>query len=78
MPSRRYRTFALHADLVAWIDRFLADDDLGYRSRAEVIAAAVREFIERRRGNVFRKGSSGPGSQAAGRGGGRTKAPRTP
>jgi len=48
MPSKQYATFALPKTLVARVDDFVAANTWGYRSRAEVLAAAVREFLERR------------------------------
>jgi Arc/MetJ-type ribon-helix-helix transcriptional regulator len=43
-----YRTVKLPADLAESVDAYVEENELGYRNRAEVVHAAVREFLERR------------------------------
>lgn len=47
-----YNTFRLPGELIKRIDEYLADNEWGYRSRAELVSAAIREFLEKRRPNV--------------------------
>ena len=45
MPTKGYTTLALPGELVERIDEFVASNRWGYRSRGEVAAVAVREFL---------------------------------
>ena len=47
VAAKGYVTISLPAELVDRIDGFLAKNNWGYRSRAEMVAAAVREFLQR-------------------------------
>jgi len=42
-----WTSVSLKDDLVALIDRFLADNQWAYSNRAEVLATAAREFLQR-------------------------------
>lgn len=47
MAVKGYVTISLPADLIEHVDAFLAKNTWGYRSRAELVAAAIREFLAR-------------------------------
>ena len=47
MPSKKYTTLALPNALVSRMDEFVVSNTWGFRSRGEVLAAAVRDFLER-------------------------------
>lgn len=44
--ARGWTTVSLKNDLIAAIDDFVATNDAGFSNRAEVIATAVRQFLE--------------------------------
>lgn len=49
MASRddAYGTIRLPEQLIARVERFVESNDWGYRTKAEVVAAALREFLQR-------------------------------
>jgi hypothetical protein len=47
MNARKYTTFALPNDLVQRLDYFLDSNTWGFRSRGEVMAIALRDFLLR-------------------------------
>lgn len=53
---RKYTTLALPNDLIQRLDRFIATNDWGYRSRGEVATVALREFLLRHEAEAKVKG----------------------
>jgi metal-responsive CopG/Arc/MetJ family transcriptional regulator len=47
VPSRAYTTLAIPDTLIGRVDAFIKKNSWGYRSRGEVTAAALREFLLR-------------------------------
>lgn len=47
--AKGWTTVALKDALVAQIDRFLAENDEAFSNRAEVVTAALREFLDGKR-----------------------------
>lgn len=47
MPHEGFVSLTLKQGLVRKVDDFVARNDLGFTNRAEVAAAAIREFLER-------------------------------
>lgn len=45
--SKEWITAAVRADLMGIVDDFIERNDIGFYSRGQVIAAALREFFER-------------------------------
>lgn len=48
LPGRKYTTFSLPNDLVIRLDSFLEVNSWGYRTRGEVMAEALRDFLRQR------------------------------
>lgn len=46
VPLPGWRSISLKEELLARVERFIVENDDGYSNRAEVIAAAVRKFID--------------------------------
>jgi metal-responsive CopG/Arc/MetJ family transcriptional regulator len=52
----KYVTVQLPEELIERVDAFLQDSNWGYRSRAEVVAHATREFLLRYTGHAAETG----------------------
>lgn len=52
MAVKGYVTLSMPAELIDRVDTFLGKNTWGYRSRAEVVAAAVRDFLQRAEGGL--------------------------
>lgn len=45
MPGAGHRSVSLPDDLLAKVERFVESNDEGYRSVAEVVSVAIRQFL---------------------------------
>jgi metal-responsive CopG/Arc/MetJ family transcriptional regulator len=55
VAAKGYVTISLPAELVDRIDAFLTKNTWGYRSRAEMVAASVRDFLQAREAEAKKK-----------------------
>lgn len=55
MAVKGYVTLSLPTDLIDRVDAFLEKNTWGFRSRAEMVTAAIREFLQRTEAETRKK-----------------------